>query len=86
MEYIVIAFRSRAQTVKFYELLTRNGVKAQIISTPKEAGVGCGLSVRITSSALFMAKTLLKKTQPSSFAGLFMVRESLGSRLIKSIN
>ena len=86
MEYVVIAFRSRAQTVKFYELLTKNGVKAQIISTPKEAGVGCGLSVRITLSVLLIAKTLLKKTQPSSFAGLFKVRESLGSRFINVIN
>ena len=49
MEYVVVAFRSRAHTVGFYELLKKNGISAEIINTPKEAGVGCGLSVKISS-------------------------------------
>ena len=46
MEYVVVAFRSRAHTVAFYEFLKGHGVSAEIVNTPKEAGVGCGLSVR----------------------------------------
>ena len=48
MGYIAIAFRSRAQTVKFSGYLSRGGVPNEIINTPKEAGVGCGLSVKIS--------------------------------------
>ena len=44
MEYIVVAFRSRAHTVKFYGFLEQNKIKSEIIITPKEAGVGCGLA------------------------------------------
>ena len=37
MEYLVVAFRSRAQTIKFSEYLRLNGIYGEIINTPKEA-------------------------------------------------
>ena len=86
MEYIVIAFRSRGHTVKFYQLLQENRIGAQIINTPKEAGVGCGLSVKIMPTQIINAKTLLNKSALSSFAGLFMVKEFSSSRLVRVIN
>ena len=47
MEYLIVAFRSREHTVKFYNFLKSVGINGEIINTPKEAGVGCGLSVKI---------------------------------------
>ena len=40
MEYVAVTYRSRAQTVRFYEYLAGLGVRGEIINTPKEAGVG----------------------------------------------
>ena len=56
MEYVVVAFRSRAETVKFSETLKRYGVYNEIVNTPKEAGVGCGLSVKMLMIKRFILK------------------------------
>ena len=86
MEYIAIAFRSRAHTMKFYQLLTANGVYAQIVNTPKEAGVGCGLSAKISPSSLVYAKKVLSKSGLNSFAGIFSVKELGSVRSVRSIS
>ncbi len=85
MDYVVVAFRSRAHTVKFYEALKMNGIGAEIINTPKEAGVGCGLSVKVKKENLFSVRRAVNALSLASFAGIFSVN-SLGSkRIVKSI-
>jgi hypothetical protein len=85
MEYVVVAFRSRAHTVKFYEILRANGMGCEIINTPKEAGVGCGLSVKVNVGQLLSVKTAVNKTALSSFAGFFLVKDMGGKRFVRSI-
>lgn len=85
MEYLVTAFRSRTDTVRFYEFLRRNGVNSQIINTPKQAGVGCGLSVKSGIGTLDSIKKAVRITSLSSFAGIFLVKKAYGSVIVKSI-
>ena len=85
MEYVIISFRSRAHTVGFSEFLRRNGVYCQIINTPKEAGVGCGLSVRLSVKDLNLARRAVKITGYQSFAGIFLVKTVGLRRVLKSI-
>ena len=85
MEYIAITFRSRAHTVRFAEFLRRNGVYCQIINTPKEAGVGCGLSVRIKTAHFAVAKRCVAITDYNSFAGFFLVKTVGSGRSVKII-
>lgn len=85
MEYVVVAFRSRAHTVRFSEFLRKNGVYCQIINTPKEAGVGCGLSVRLSVKDLNLARRAVKITNFNSFAGIFLVKTVGVRRIVKSI-
>lgn len=85
MEYFVIAFRSRAHTVRYAEFLRKNGTYCQIINTPKEAGVGCGLSVRISVNDISAAKKAVRITAYTSFAGIFYVKTVGGVRRVKSI-
>ncbi len=85
MEYVVIAFRSRAHTVKFSSYLSSNGVYNEIVNTPKEAGVGCGLSVKIKRDAFYTVKRIVLSLKLSSFAGFFLVKTVAGKRLVKSI-
>ena len=49
---ILAVFRSRAQSLDYLSALKAAGVSAQAVSTPKEAGVGCGLSVKFDERAL----------------------------------
>ena len=85
MEYLVIAFKSRAHTIKFYNLLSSSGIVSQIVNTPKQAGVGCGLSVKVKKDNLALVKRALFSANLSSFAGVFAVRELGGSILIKPV-
>ncbi len=85
MEYVIAAFRSRAHTVRFYEFLRSYGIGAEIINTPKEAGVGCGLSVKVSPSNLMLLKKGVKIANLNSFAGIFLVKIYGDRRQVKSI-
>ncbi len=85
MEYIIASYRSRAHTVKFYEFLRSIGLFAEIINTPKEAGVGCGLSVKVSSANIYSLRKAVKIINLSSFAGIFLVKITTDRRIVKSI-
>ncbi len=62
-------FRSRAHTLDFVAQLRAAGVPASAVSTPKEAGVGCGISARFDERFLERARALLRRRSYPSFAG-----------------
>lgn len=85
MEYVIVAFRSRAETVAFAKFLTNNGINNQIVNTPKEAGVGCGLSVKINKVYLSAIKRAINTLKTKSFAGFFVVKRVNGKNIIHTI-
>lgn len=85
MEYLVIAFRSRSDTIKFTEFLKKNNIPAEIVNTPKEAGVGCGLSTKVSRHYENIVKKAIKIANQKSFAGVFLVRKFSGKYLVRSI-
>ena len=85
MEYVLVAFRSRSHTVSFSEYLRLHGVNNEIVNTPKEAGVGCGLSVKISKNAFSIVKKAVFGAHYGSFAGFFLVTFYGGVRLVRSI-
>lgn len=66
---ILAVFRSRAQALDALSLLKSTGVAAQAVSTPKEAGIGCGVSVRFESNFLPRVRSVLSKRGYSTFWG-----------------
>lgn len=66
---VLAVFKSRAQTLDCVSVLRREGVPAQTVSTPKEAGVGCGISARFEESFLPRVKMLIGRRSYTSFAG-----------------
>ena len=85
MEYVVVAFRSRAHTVSVSKILRANGISNEIVNTPKEAGVGCGLSLKISPSQLNLTKKVVYSLSLPSFAGFFWVKNVAGGRIVKTI-
>ena len=71
---VLAVFRSRAQTLDFLGVAKAAGIPAQAVSTPKEAGVGCGISAKFDERFLGRAKLLLAKKHYSSFSGFLNVR------------
>lgn len=85
MEFIIASYRSRAHTIKFANYLQEIGVANEIINTPKEAGVGCGLSIKIKKESFEIAKRAVLKLALSSFAGFFLVSTFQNKRIVRTI-
>ena len=82
---LLAVFRSRAQTLEFVSALRGMGVPVQAVNTPKEAGVGCGISARIGEFDLPRARRALAGGQYGAFVGFFRVRAGYGGVSVRRI-
>lgn len=78
MTYILAIFRSRAQAVDCNIRLKSSGIAAELINTPKEANIGCGLSLKIPHAAAERAKNIIKRVNYSAFYGFFILQNTYG--------
>ncbi len=85
MDYVLVSYRSRENTLKFSQILSKNGIANQVVNTPKEAGVGCGLSVKVSSNYFYTVKRIAFSLPLKSFAGFFGVKRVGNKRIVKSI-
>ena len=69
--YYIFSFRSRNQSIGFFETVSRAGVGAKIINTPRAISIGCGLSVKVCASDIDAAQALLDRCACDTFLGLF---------------
>ena len=78
MTYILAIFRSRSQAVDCNIRLKSFGVAAELINTPKEANIGCGLSIKIPHETAFRAKKIITKANYSAFYGYYVMQQTYG--------
>jgi len=69
--YYVFSFRSRNQSIGFFETAIAAGLNAKIIHTPRAISIGCGLSVKICACDIAVAEEILHKCAYDTFLGLF---------------
>lgn len=70
----IAVFRSRAQAVDCNLKLRSLGVQSSLINTPREANIGCGLSVKIPHNAVERAKRIIASSRYTAFYGYFRVK------------
>lgn len=75
----VAVFKSRSQVMSFVENMNSLGAECRLISTPKEAHLGCGVSAEFSLSQFALAKAIVGKIRYNSFYGFFLI-EKRGSR------
>lgn len=78
MTYILAIFRSRAQAVDCNIRLKSLGIAAELINTPKEANIGCGLSLKLSHAAAERAKPIIRRANYSAFYGFYAVQNTYG--------
>ena len=78
MTYILAIFRSRSQAVDCNIRLKSFGIAAELINTPKEANIGCGLSIKIPHNQFERAKNIIQRANYSSFYGFFIMQQTFG--------
>ncbi len=79
MEYAVAVYRSRNVTMQAYNFLIKNGINAALISTPRGANVGCGLSVRFNLCDLSKVRRALTA---ETFVGFFLVKVTMSGTTV----
>jgi len=52
MEYILVIFNNRTDTMRLYDYLRRIGVKGVVVPTPNQLSSSCGLSLRCRYTSL----------------------------------
>ena len=67
------AFGSRQQVMRFESALRRAGVRAQVISTPHDVSVGCGLSVRFDLNDAARVRDIYRTERPTNLIGFYRV-------------
>jgi hypothetical protein len=78
-KFAIAAFRSRSSVQKFELALRQKRIPCQIISTPHDVAIGCGLSVRFDTASLSSAINEYKKTYAPTLIGFYIV-ERKGNR------
>ena len=78
--YGVAAFRSRQQVLRFEAALKRQGIPAQVVTTPRDIAMGCGLSVRFPMEYLQDVRRALLTANVGNLIGLYRA-EYDGTRL-----
>lgn len=76
----IAAFRSRQQVMRFDSALRRAGISTQIISTPREVSIGCGLSVRFDVRDARTVVDVYRRAQPGNLIGFYQVSWQGGAR------
>jgi hypothetical protein len=76
--YGVAAFRSRQQVLRFEATLRQRGVPTQVVTTPRDISMGCGLSVRFPLERLNDVRRALMTANPGNLIGLYRAEYAAG--------
>jgi len=78
----IASFRSRQQVLKFEGALRRGGVHAEVITTPRDVAVGCGLSIRFELADAGRVMDVYNQLRPSNLIGFYRVERMNGQRTV----
>lgn len=78
----IASFRSRQQVLKFEAALRRSGVRVEVITTPRDVAVGCGLSIRFDLNDADAVMDVYRQLRPSNLIGFYRVERADGQRTI----
>ena len=69
----IAAFRSRQQVLLFEGALRRAGIRTQVVATPHDVAIGCGLSVRFEVQDTQPVLDVYNQTRPGNLIGFYHV-------------
>ena len=76
----IAAFRSRQQVMRFDSALRKAGIHSEIVSTPREVSVGCGLSVAFDLRDTAAVLDVYRRSRPVNLIGFYEVFRAPGQR------
>ena len=80
-DYAIAAYCSRTQVLQLEAALKREGVGCQVINTPREVALGCGLSVRFDLNHVEAVRRVIDRLPHGGLIGMYRVNTGGGRRL-----
>ncbi len=80
-DYGIAAYRSRTQVLQLESALKRSGVSCQVINTPREVALGCGLSVRFALRDVEAVRRAIDRSPHGGLIGMYRVNTGGGRKL-----
>jgi len=80
--FAIASFRSRQQVLKFEGALRRSGIRTEVITTPRDVAVGCGLSIRFELADAARVTEVYQQLRPSNLIGFYRVERMQGQRTV----
>ncbi len=77
MEYVIVVFNNRTDTMRLYEYLRRVGVRSVIIPTPNQLSASCGLSLKVRYSYLNRVVSSIRSQGFRSSYSIYLERNSM---------
>lgn len=74
----IASFRSRQQVLKFESALRREGLRASVITTPRDVSMGCGLSIRFDLEDYPLVREVYNHLRPSNLIGFYHITREGG--------
>lgn len=78
----IASFRSRQQVMKFEAALRRSGIRVEVITTPRDVSIGCGLSIRFELADRNRVMEVYHALRPSNLIGFYQVERTEGQRTL----
>jgi hypothetical protein len=72
MTQLLAVFRSRSQATDAVNFIKARGIYATLVNTPKDAHIGCGLSVAFNDADYGKVKHILSTRHYSAFYGYLL--------------
>ncbi len=76
----IAAFRSRQQVLLLESALKREGLAVNVITTPRDVALGCGLSVRFHMNDLDRVEHVIRVQRPTHLVGIYQVDQLSAGR------
>ena len=76
----IASFRSRQQVMKFEAALRRAGIRVEVVTTPRDVSVGCGLSVQFSLADAPAVLDVYQKSRPGNLIGFYRVQRTGSGR------
>jgi len=73
MKKVYAVFRDRTGTMKFYTNLKKHNITCKVVSTPKELGSKCGVSVIFSQKDLLKVKQYFKLSNYPTFVNFYLL-------------
>lgn len=76
----IAAFRSRQQVLLLESALKREGINVNVVTTPRDVALGCGLSVRFRMEDLDRVEHVISGQRPTNLVGVYRVERTGASK------